>query len=399
MSRTPSVLLGTGLVLAAVGVFATAAWPQQDKAKTYPPIAETRLATKAFAIALRSDTQTLAQLSSKADTAFSFVPTSHGPARAGDGYVHIGDLNLRLRTPGGAWQDFASSHHRQPIAPLAASGDVLAAADITATMGTGMPLHIERTWRADGDAVALEFRLTNPTDQPIEIGALGMPMVFDNIIQGRWLEQAHAEASFVDPYIGRDAGYLQVTRLNGKGPALLVMPEKGTPLEAYRSIAQQRSHGNANIFTDRTDRNQTAEGFYDWTVASKGFAEKEWKDAGREWNAPTSITLAPGATRTIGLQFVQSPTIPAIEATLAAHHRPVAVGIPGMHPPIHGSAGDLAGPTEFCVIGVVGGALGDIERLVDEAAVQFHHHRLRVGVADVGMAVMDEEDFVDHGWL
>jgi hypothetical protein len=327
MPRYPSVLLGAGLALAAA--VTTAAWPQQETAKTYPPIAETRFSTSAFTIALRSDTQTLARLSPKADLAFSFVPTSHEPARAGDGYVHIGDLNLRLRAPGGAWRDFASSHRRLPIAPLAASGDVLAAADITATMGPGMPLHIERIWRADGDAVALEFRLTNPTDQPIEIGALGMPMVFDNIIQGRSLEEAHAQASFVDPYIGRDAGYLQVTRLNGNGPALLVIPEKGTPLEAYRPIRQQRPQGNANIFTDRTDRNQTAEGFYDWTVASKGFAEKEWKHAGREWNAPTSITIAPGATRTIGLQFVQSPTIPAIEATLAAHHRPVAVGIPG----------------------------------------------------------------------
>ena len=139
-------------VTLAAGVVTTAAWPQQDKPKTYPPITETRLSTSAFAVALRSDTQTLAQLSPKADAAFSFVPTSHEAERAGDGYVHIGDLNLRLRTPGGAWRDFASSHHRLPIEPLAASGDVLAGADITATMGPGMPLHIERTCRAAGDA-------------------------------------------------------------------------------------------------------------------------------------------------------------------------------------------------------------------------------------------------------
>ncbi len=33
-------------------------------------------------------------------------------------------------------------------------------------------------------------------------------MVFDNIISDRTLEQAHAQASFADPYIGRDAGYV-----------------------------------------------------------------------------------------------------------------------------------------------------------------------------------------------
>ncbi|MGN6376126.1 MAG: DUF5695 domain-containing protein [Sphingomonas sp.] len=280
-------------------------------------------------MALRSDTQTLAQLSPKADEAFSFVPTSDAGQRACDGYMHIGDLNVRLRLPGGTWHDFASSQHRVPVAPLRTADGVLAAADITATMGPGIPLRVTRSWRRESDALELQFQLTNRADQPVEIGGLGMPMVFDNVLTGRSLEQAHAQASFVDPYIGRDAGYLQVTRLNGQGPALLVIPDPGTPLEAYRPIRQYDAKGNANIFTDRTKRGQTAEGFYDWTVASKGFAEEEWKDAGRQWNVPTSITLAPGETRTIGVRFVQSPTIEAIEGTLIAHQRPVAVGVPG----------------------------------------------------------------------
>src|SRR5206468_1271383 len=44
---------------------------------------------------------------------------------------------------------------------------------------------------------------------------------------------------------------------------------------------------------------------------------------------PTSFTLAPGETRSFGLRFVLSPSIRGINATLAAEHRPVAVGIPG----------------------------------------------------------------------
>ncbi|HVI99405.1 MAG TPA: DUF5695 domain-containing protein [Sphingomonas sp.] len=322
-----AALLLAGLPLA--GSLHEAAWSQEKPTKVYPPIAETAKTAPAFDLTLRTDTQTLARLSPKGDPNFSFVPSNREAERAGDGYVHLGDLNIRLRTPGGDWRDFASSHERKPIAPIAADG-ALTAADITATMGDGFPLHAERRWIADGDALVLRFTLANPGDQPIEIGGLGMPMVFDNIIQDRSLEQAHEQASFVDPYIGRDAGYLQVTRLNGKGPALLVLPEPGTPLEAYRPIRQEREGRDANIFTDKSSRNQTAEGFYDWTVASKGFAEKEWKDAaGRQWNAPTSITLAPGASRSFGVRLVQSPSIPAIEKTLIAHDRPVAVGVPG----------------------------------------------------------------------
>ncbi|KAK0359394.1 hypothetical protein LTR94_031505, partial [Friedmanniomyces endolithicus] len=130
---------------------------------------------------------------------------------------------------------------RRPVHILPARGDVMAAANITASMGSGLPLRIVREWVKEGNGPALRFTLTNTSSQAVEIGALGMPMTFDNIITDRNLEQAHAQASFADPYIGRDAGYLQVTRLNGQGPALLVLPEKNTPLEAYRPVLEARA--------------------------------------------------------------------------------------------------------------------------------------------------------------
>ena len=77
---------------------------------------------------------------------------------------------------------------------------------------------------------------------PVEIGGLGFPVVFNNMIQNfvtnraRTLPQAHEICSFFDPYVGRDAGYLQVTRLSGAGPALLVVPEPGTQ-DAVRSVS------------------------------------------------------------------------------------------------------------------------------------------------------------------
>lgn len=295
----------------------------------YRPIVQTAIRTPAFRAALRTDTQTLARLSPAAEPGFDFVPGAREAERAGDGYVHIGDIHLRVRTNDGAWIDLASAQHRKAIRRLPAIGATLAAADITASVGTASPLRVERRWVDDHGTLALRFTLTNTTNTPVEIGALGMPMVFDNIITDRSLEQAHAQASFVDPYIGRDAGYLQVTRLNGAGPALLVLPEKGTPLEAYRPILEAAKAPKGDIFTDRSKRGQTSEGFYDWTVASKAFADKEWAKAGEQWNAPTSITLAPSAARTIGVRFVTAPSIAAIEDTLVANHRPVAVGIPG----------------------------------------------------------------------
>ncbi|WP_121115744.1 DUF5695 domain-containing protein [Croceibacterium ferulae] len=302
-------------------------------AETAPPAAaappQFDLRVAGFDLALRTDTQTLARLSPEGEAGFDFVPSGRLAERAGDGYVHVGDIHLRLRSGDGAWQDFSSAHARQQIAALPTRRGVLAAADITASMGAGIPLRVERRWTQEDGVLGMRFSISNTSAQPVEIGGLGLPMVFDNIITDRDLDQAHAQASFADPYIGRDAGYMQVTRLNGEGPALLVLPERGTPLEAYRPILEADSAPAGDIFTDRTARRQTAEGFYDWTVASKGFATREWAGAGQQWNEPTSIILAPGESRTIGLRFVTAPSIRAIEDTLVAHDRPVAIGIPG----------------------------------------------------------------------
>ncbi|USX22426.1 DUF5695 domain-containing protein [Oxalobacteraceae bacterium OTU3REALA1] len=297
---------------AAEAPAATAAKP------SHPDVATKAYSTKQFLLALRTDTQTLARLDPVADPSFDFTPGPRVAERQYDGYAHIGDLNLRLRGGGaGAWQDFSSSSARQPIKPLTAGGKILAAADITASLGKDLPLTVERRWLNEGGALVLRFTLINNSNAPVEIGGLGMPMVFDNIITDRNLEQAHASASFADPYIGRDAGYVQVTRLNGQGPALIVTPDGRSPLEAWHPL------------TDRSPRAQTSEGFYDWTVASKAYAENEWKNAGEQWNTPTSITLEAGARRDIGVRFATAPSIRAIEAALIAQKRPVAVGIPG----------------------------------------------------------------------
>lgn len=300
-----------------------------------PPAAPAvdRHAVGAFDLALRRDTQTLASLSPRAAAGFDFVPANRAGERKGDGYNHVGDVHLRLRTDGGAWQDYASSRQRRPIKPLATAGAVFARADITATMGAGIPLTVERSWLRQSGLPVMRITLANPGTRPVEVGALGLPMVFDNIISGRSLEQAHAQASFVDPYIGQDAGYLQVTRLNGKGPALLVLPDGRTPLEEYRILRQQSRSPDGDIFTDRSPREQTAEGFYDWMVASAAMAGEAPNaiagKAGAPWNPRSGFTLAPGERRTIGVRFAAAPSIRAIEPTLAAAGRPLAIGIPG----------------------------------------------------------------------
>lgn len=262
--------------------------------------------------------QTVAGLRPQEDLNFDFTPSGRLSARAADGFFHLGDLNLRVRRSGATeWLDASTAAARAPVLPLPNSGGAFASADLAPTLPADLPLRVVRSWALEDEILRLRFELTNTSAVPVEIGALGIPMIFDNILTDRSLGEAHAAASFHDPYIGMDAGYLQVTRLKGEGSALLVVPDGDTPFEAWRPL-----------LSDPTPRGITFEGFHEWMAHSRAYAEDEWRDA-EPWNPPTSATLAPGESRTYGVAFLVAPSIRQIEATLAAHGRPVAVGVPG----------------------------------------------------------------------
>src|SRR5881394_4632543 len=309
----------------------------QERARKEPPtpgpmLAQGRITldTPEFTLDLVRSSQTVAGLKPKAAPEFDFTPGDLIVERSKDGYYHLGDLNLRVRIGSSdEWKNYSTAVVRQPVIALPAAGAVLAAADLSPTLPADIPLQISRTWALEEGKLVLRFALKNKTREPVQVGALGIPMVFNNVLNDRSLEEAHAKCSFYDPYIGEDAGYLQVTRLSGRGPALVVVPDGKTPFEAYNPIFDRPgSWGAKPVFTDPTPRGITFEGFYEWMVHSRAYTENEWKGV-QEWNPPTSLTLKPGESRTYGVKFLIANSIRNIERTLSENRRPVAVGVPG----------------------------------------------------------------------
>lgn len=275
------------------------------------------LDTPQFNLKLAKSSQTITSLQPKGQDGFDFAPNDRLDKRVANGFHHLGDLTLRARKgKAEAWRDYDTAKNRQSVTALPSPGNILAAADLAPSLPPDSPVQVTRSWVLENGQLVLRFDIKNKTTVPVDIGALGIPMVFNNIITERNLEQAHAICSFSDPYIGQDAGYLQVAKLSGQGPALVVVPDGKTPFEAYTPLDEPMP------------RQQTFEGMLSWTVHSQAYAENEWRDA-KPWNAPTMATLAPGETRTYGVKFLLAPSIRDIEKTLAAHNRPVAVGVPG----------------------------------------------------------------------
>ena len=202
-------LIGSCLLAFALAVQADA----QEKKPKAPPtpgpmldLGTMDLDTPDFTLTLVRSSQTVAALKPKGAGGFDFTPGDLLVERSQNGYFHLGDIDLRLRSgTSGEWQNFSTSSARAPVTALPTSKDVLAAADLTPTLPPSIPLHITRSWALEQGKLVLRFSLKNKSSQSVQIGALAIPMIFNNVLNDRTLDQAHAVCSFYDPYIGEDA--------------------------------------------------------------------------------------------------------------------------------------------------------------------------------------------------
>ncbi|THU89382.1 hypothetical protein K435DRAFT_761236 [Dendrothele bispora CBS 962.96] len=280
--------------------------------------------TSTFSVQLVKDSQTLYSLESRngVGAGFNFIPTDVMEDRQSNSQYHLGDLTFRARRVGTTnWVSGDTSSARRPVTALSVSGTTLASANLAPTLPSSSLLNITRRWVVENNQLELLFDVTNSQSFAVEIGALGAPLEFNNIFTGRSAADTNELCSLFDPYIGQDAGFVQVTPLLGTLPPLVVLPSAKSPLEGWRFLPESGA-GTLGY------QSQTFEGLYEWQFHTLAYAQNEWASV-TPWNQATSATLQPKETRTYGLQFRLAPSIRGIENTLISAGRPVAVPIPG----------------------------------------------------------------------
>lgn len=281
----------------------------------------TKLQTANFDIQLVHDAQVLASLRPLGEE-FDFLPFDYLSQRAGNGQYHWGDITFRYRSVGStAWINGDSAASRHAVS-VVSKNESLSASNLKATLPSGISLNITREWLdVEGD-LGLAFTILNSGTTAVEVGSLGFPAEFNSIFTNRTAEEAQAKCSLSDPYIGMYGGYIRVSRLNGDSPALVVTPLGDTPFEAYRNLDEPYYDATAY-------GSQTFEGFYEWQMLTKAWAENEWNST-KQWNPPSSRVLQPGESLTAGLRFsVAKEGIRAIEDTVQDTGTPYVRGVPG----------------------------------------------------------------------
>lgn len=257
------------------------------------------------------------------NTSFDFSPSDYFSLRNAAGNYHTGDITLRWRSQGQTeWNEVDTSAQRttNPQTTTENSSSLLHSS--FDNVYPNIPISITRDWMMEDGDLVLQATIASKNASTVELGAFGFPIEFNNIFTNRTADETTAKCVLVDPYIGLDAGYLQVTRLTGTGPNMIITPHgNASKFEAYRFLNEDPSQPTGY-------QTQVFEGLYAWQTLSKAYAENEW-NATEPWNVPTSITLGPGESISFALRFGLAQDVYDIEDAVASRGIPVAVGVPG----------------------------------------------------------------------
>ncbi|EIE25381.1 hypothetical protein COCSUDRAFT_61600 [Coccomyxa subellipsoidea C-169] len=198
----------------------------------------------------------------------------------------------------------------------------IAAHNITGQLGLppDTKIHLLRRYSQAWDkagGLLVTYTLTNLDPfNAIEIGALSIPLVF----QGRWdgltLEQMAQQSTFTDMHLGAHHGWVSVTRMTGRGPVLLLLPENGTSFEAWRSGREDAANAGP-LWTPHI------------MLHSASYRELEWSAGGEPWNPPSSQLVPPNSSYTFGFRLLTAPSIRDRDANLLAAGKVVVHGVPG----------------------------------------------------------------------
>ncbi|KAF4884444.1 hypothetical protein CGCFRS4_v012718 [Colletotrichum fructicola] len=277
--------------------------------------------TRNWEAVIVKDSATLASLKPTGSD-FDFLPYDlmQLGRRVQNGCYHWGDINIRYRgTSSDTWNETSSATARKPV--IEAGTGALVSSDLSPTMELG-PLEVIREWVDVSGDLGLRFTITNSGDEDVEIGGLGFAAAVNNIFTKRNVSDVNEKCSFMEPYVGQDAGHLRVLPLNGVGPALVITPLYKTPLEAYRWLWEDNK-GETRIGSNMW------EGFFEWTVHTNAWAENEWKDV-EPWNTPTNAVLKPGESRRYGVRFTAvNEGVQKIDAAIASTETANAISLPG----------------------------------------------------------------------
>ncbi|KAL1904148.1 hypothetical protein Sste5344_010128 [Sporothrix stenoceras] len=187
---------------------------------------------------------------------------------------------------------------------------------------------VTETYSLDGTSgEILHFTITvkNTSDSNLEFEDFGLPLLM-NSYWGDNQTHNYEEAVHRHSFVANHGSYIYWQRPNGRGPMLVMIPDRGTSLE----FKQRFREDDDSLFGEKLPK---WEGLVEFYIHSKHVANARSRKA-RQYLSATSLVLSSGQSKTYGFGFHWADGYAGLREALVSSGSLSAISLPGMVIPI-----------------------------------------------------------------
>ncbi len=243
----------------------------------------------------------------------------------------VGELMFKYRLGTGAWQT--------ALTQSSADGRTQSQSGTTATItyqnsanANGVKnFRLDETYSLVNDYFLWKIQLTNTSTQTIEFGDIGLPLPFNEYWSGGGNEQIYETRVVTHSFVGNNSSYITIGRPSGIGPYLLMVPDVSTGAGfEYQDRWRVEEHPGSKWAADQGGWPEGLNVFY--------IHSNVIKSTNRGYLPNTSLTLAPGASKTYAFKFFKVANENAVKDRLYSEGMVDVTAIPGMIVPTNQTA-------------------------------------------------------------
>ncbi len=249
--------------------------------------------------------------------------SSNAPKQNTADHQWLGELMFTYRLGNGAWTRAWTSNSAD-ARTITSSGSSVQVSYQNSSNNQGIRnFTLNETYSLVNDYLHWQMKVTNTSNQTLEIGDWGLPLPFNEYWSGGNNEQIYETRVLSHSFVGHNSSFITAGRPSGIGPYLLLAPDSstGASLE-YQDHWRVEEHPGS---TWAMEQGGWSEGLNVFYIHSNVI-----KNTNRGYLSNTSLSLAPGESKTYAFKFYKVADEQAVKDRLYSEGHVDVTVVPGM---------------------------------------------------------------------
>lgn len=256
---------------------------------------------------------------------------TNAPQQNTSDHEWLGEMMFKYRLGTGAWQT-ALTQSSADGRTQSQSGTTATVTYQNSTNASGVKnFKLVETYSLVNDYFLWKIDLTNTSTQTLEFGDVGLPLPFNEYWSGGNNEEIYETRVVTHSFVGNNGSYITIGRPSGIGSSLLMVPDATTGAGfEYQDRWRIEEHAGSKWAGDQGGWSEGLNVFY--------IHSNVIKSTNRGYLPNTSLTLAPGATKTYAFKFFKTANDQGVKDRLYSEGLIDVTVVPGMMVPTNQTA-------------------------------------------------------------